>query len=427
MEISIEPLLSIFSSKPGRAQEDHFEQDKAGMRIFFRRVLRCLALCAFLAAPLMLGYILLLRSVGELLGSRALARLSLSEPILWQSAYWDSAYYFKPGIAALRRPRVIALGSSRVMPMRAEMFRGSGMEFYNLGRSFQSIRDFSEALSALEKSDARPELIFIEMDWWWLQTASPSPPSPGRWRKKFPALIEAVLLWRERWRQWSTSFLDQIQLMQKAWRDPRFYHALADRGRREPLTGRKLVGLGAYLGTGFRNDGSISYWKQVLEYETKGVDAAVLRQMGLDRIKKGEYRGNYIEEGVLGRIGSFARYCKQHGIRVVIFLPPVEGSVLSVLKKDEYASGFWRLLAERVGSMAREEGVPFFDFSDPGILGLDHRYFVDWMHAGETAFGHMLLAMARSTETAWLSAYVDAEALRRDIGKAPSTYRIYKQ
>ena len=96
----------------------------------FKEYLYFLLLCLktfiyvmFILSPILLVYIYLIRSSGELLTSEDIYKLSISnDDILWNSGYYDSAHHLKLGIGAAMVPKVVILGSSRVMQLRKKMF-----------------------------------------------------------------------------------------------------------------------------------------------------------------------------------------------------------------------------------------------------------------------------------------------------------------
>lgn len=66
-----------------------------------------------------------------------------------------------------RRPEIIALGSSRVMQFRSEMFGRQGPSFYNAGGVIHSIQDLNDLIDRLPR-DATPKIAILGIDFWWL-------------------------------------------------------------------------------------------------------------------------------------------------------------------------------------------------------------------------------------------------------------------
>ena len=93
---------------------------------------------------------------------------------IFQRAGEQSFALYKYKGFTLNRPRVLALGSSRVMQFRGEMF-GEGpyrsrVEFYNAGGMIQSLDDLSAFVVLVDKSDGL-EVVILGIDMWWLNAA----------------------------------------------------------------------------------------------------------------------------------------------------------------------------------------------------------------------------------------------------------------
>jgi hypothetical protein len=70
----------------------------------------------------------------------------------------QSLYAYKWRAVLERRPRVLALGSSRVMKFRAEMFGEDAADFYNAGGLVTSIEDLEQFVERLP-ADQTPRVV----------------------------------------------------------------------------------------------------------------------------------------------------------------------------------------------------------------------------------------------------------------------------
>jgi hypothetical protein len=374
--------------------------------------------------PLLAVYTAELRQVGELVFSARLAALSRGEPILWLSGYYDSSR-LKTEIAQHLRPKVMVFGSSRVMQIRREMLPGLPPEdFYNLGGDFRGITDARLNLESLVAADAAPQTILLGLDFWWFQESE----RRRTIRKGFDAVMPVrarrwLLALRRQTVRPCEFWLDQVQLLQRAWRDPRFWRARKHPEAREPETGRRLWGLGARVTGGFRNDGSHRY-SAVLRDPVATV--AEKREEGLRRFSDGLYQGNAVSPVALLELQGLLELARGQDIDVVAFMPPLESGVLRVFREAPQSSLFWARLPTFMAQLCRAEGVPFRDLSDPEPLGLTTRDFIDWAHGGERAAARVLLSLADHPETSpALRGLVDAAQLQRLASEAPGPYTLY--
>ena len=91
-----------------------------------------------------------------------------SRDVIWMRGVVDEQVpQYKTLMLAERRTpvRIVALGSSRVLKLRPEMFGLHEDDMLNLGSLVQSVRDLEDVASLAER--VKPELIVIGADVWW--------------------------------------------------------------------------------------------------------------------------------------------------------------------------------------------------------------------------------------------------------------------
>jgi hypothetical protein len=71
-----------------------------------------------------------------------------------------------------QRPKVLVLGSSRVMEFRREMFGVRSNEFFNAGGMIQDLSDLHQFAEKLTTANA-PEVIILGLDLWWFNGNKP--------------------------------------------------------------------------------------------------------------------------------------------------------------------------------------------------------------------------------------------------------------
>jgi hypothetical protein len=89
---------------------------------------------------------------------------------LFMRGILDQGFYaYKLRQIQEREPKILALGSSRVMEFRAQMFGERAAEFYNAGGLIQNLPDL-EAFSMLPL-DHESTLVLLGIDLWWFNEA----------------------------------------------------------------------------------------------------------------------------------------------------------------------------------------------------------------------------------------------------------------
>src|SRR5947207_5712897 len=113
--------------------------------------------------PVLLVYGLLWR-VGEIVPTRAIVeRQAAGDPFLYLAAFSDHTYALKRDSVRRQRPRIVALGGSRVNQWRSAMFRP--YTFYNAGNAVYGIASYRRFLEELP-DDAVPAVLIFSVDFY---------------------------------------------------------------------------------------------------------------------------------------------------------------------------------------------------------------------------------------------------------------------
>lgn len=402
---------------------------------FLLKVCLFISLTLIISIPLLAGYLHALKSVGEYFTHRQLAEISREIPVLWLSGYYDSGRFHKTGVGASLKPRIAVLGSSRVMQFRAKMFNKiSSKSFYNLGGSCGSMYGSFSTLKRLLKKRAKPELIVFGIDWTWFQSNERELLTKnGSFICRFiskvipPSIVYRALGWKRYVGRSRDLLLDRIQLIQHAWKDEKFQNALLGGEKQDPVTNRRLMGIGALSGLGgFRNDGSYRYSRLLAEYEKTPPSIEKLREGALDAFKnRNLYCGNYISPSALYWLNEFFQLCREEQIKLICFMPPIEKGMLELFKRNPRSAGFWDAFGRKINSICSSYETPFFDMSDPDTLRSDHMDFFDWFHGSEKLYTQILFKMAEDHNSkTLLSGFLDPEQLRVDVA-CSGKYLVY--
>ncbi|MEY3176161.1 MAG: hypothetical protein RLZZ436_4075 [Planctomycetota bacterium] len=311
------------------------------------------------------------------------------------------------GLNLQPRRELLALGSSRVLQFRQEMFRQS---FWNAGYTIQAADDFREFLR-LVPEDRRPRLLLVALDQWmfnsdWIAAAGPG--SSGSWTQNPSVNVQQGL------RLLPDVISDTL------------------RGRISPaalLAERSDLpfGLNAWQnGKGFRADGSFDYGRQLkqrLNGDPRCPDfefAASLRrvQQGRERFRYGDAP----DKAALQEIAAFLQECSQQKIHVVAFLPPFADVVAEGMRTSG-RHDYFRQLPEALRSVFAQTGHELHDFSSMSACGSTDAEAIDGFHAGETATLRMLIRMLEADSR--LRECCDGDELQAALEGAVSALQVY--
>lgn len=311
-----------------------------------------------------LSLTLLWRS-GELHDVRRIPTLQQRSGALFGSAVHENFYAYKLAVHEVRRPRIVAMGSSRVMQFRQDSFDAP---FANLGGAMRNIAE-GELLSRDVVARHRPDMAIIGVDFWWFNpTTEQQEVFPGHTNYRAP-LFQTVVM-PARWAAQGTIPLPTL------WR----VLITGSDGQVRPTLGI----LAAVGGEGYRPDGSY----QAMRRET--FDNA------LERVRGG--RGGFEHASVpdtqrVERFANILRYLESQGVTVITFVPPLPRAVLDAMD----AAGGYGYVSELRRALF---GVSHhhYDFLDPRALGAPDSEFFDGLHGGEVVYLRALEHMTQDAD-----------------------------
>lgn len=310
----------------------------------------------------------------------------------------DLKRYKYSGLLA-SRPRILALGSSRVMQFRAEMFgedpRRDCGGFYNAGGLIQEMDDLSEFASLTDEL-RNTEVIIIGIDMWWLNSNYPrrgSSKTAGLAGFAQDIKTDAAFDWQNH----ALIFRDFVL------RPPMSTRLLRALLLGEVGNGR--LGLGAKIaGGGFRVDGSLSIPSSSLPDPYPSPDGKFRdpeQPTVAERIRKsGKNTGKFAtSDGVsperLEQLRRAVTRLRDRGILVIGFNPPVSTDAAAMLEASEGHRVIWSQYRQSVPALFAGLALPFFDASVPSNLNLDDFYMLDGFHGFETFHVYLLQEFLR--------------------------------
>jgi hypothetical protein len=288
----------------------------------------------------------------------------------------DQAFYRYKFLNILKRhPKILAIGSSRVMEFRATMFGRYQGEFYNAGGLIQNLGDLKGFVEALPPEDS-PRVILLGLDLWWFNPSQPMVEGFSSGVKEDPAnnWQEHVRLWRKFKRK-------------RAWRSV-FEAALA----KNPNIGIEARNQRA----GFRSDGSMEYNFRIPQTlrEWEFVDREKPPIAG--RIRRGMSPfppSHGISDERLALLDECLKELSGRGVLVAGILPPFSSESLNLLMQKPEHAELWNQFDQRVPEIFEKYKQPLVDGSNLTSLGLNDSYLLDGIHGAETYQLQILLRM----------------------------------
>lgn len=289
---------------------------------------------------------------------------------IWMRGSLDQSFYsYKWAGIERTRPRVLAVGSSRVMKFSSKMLAPESGKFYNAGGIIQNIQDLDSFASALT-APLEPQVIFLGIDMWWLNPAYKTEDSFDSGKA-----YDAAYDWRAH-----LTIAPKVLSMYRRTRHP------AVKKNMTSLAAQDGIGLEAILvHRGFRADG---YFQDGIDY-TGGpfVDYAPIVPSAADQVRLKSVRfvqaENLSPEGI-ALLHHALKTLRSKGIIVCTFLPPVTNEIVGLLETVPGQSSLWHQYLQQVPRICKEEGTYFVDANSPKKFGCDDRVMVDGIHCMDT-------------------------------------------
>jgi hypothetical protein len=346
--------------------------------------------------------------VGEFVtAAQAVQAQSSDRQVLFGQAYSNRTRAYKWHAVRLRRPEVLALGSSRVLQFRSEAFSS---RFFNAGGNADCLEDLGAFLFDLPE-DARPAQVIVGLDQWWFNGTYTAPGCRSDQATESPALSAFTGAWLDTW-----------------WDALAGKFTLADVLAAPRVDGESRIGLNAWLNrNGFRNDGSYLYGGIIGDPENPAKNADYRFLGTIARIRAGAARftpGRSVDDGRVSVFREFLRQCRARRIHVTAFLPPFPRAVLNAMHGFRGRFDYMEALPSRLGRVAAEEGVFLGDMTDLAALGFSDLEAIDGYHCSEKAYLAVLIRLAQSDPT--LASHVnDPKALAERLAQARGRFVVF--
>lgn len=330
--------------------------------------------------------------------------------VLYRPQYGNRDQAFKALSVSLRRPEILAVGSSRILQFRAGFFNRNPDVFYNAAAPAWRLPQVTELIYGIAP-EALPKVLILAIDPPWF--------NENYLGDDFPTPVSDV----DNLTLVNRSVVQDLLKGRHFLRDgitPSAFWNRAEPGG----SGGLALGLRAINdGHGFRSDGSEQYGDFLI---AKWLGQTQQREAHLVMMRDGKDMyvfGDTVSEEKLAQLGALLDYAAEHNITVIGYLP----SYAPTLWAEMVAAGnhtYITDLTPRLQALFDAHDFPFFDFSDGANTDSRDDEFFDGWHASELSNLRLFLKMAEAQPEIFAS-YVDLNALYDIAITATSTWAVF--
>jgi len=322
-------------------------------------------------------------------------------------SYFRSEYQLNE--VSVRRPAVIALGSSRVGEFHSEFFKNPNV-FYNTSGSIGSLSGFNDFIKHLSQP---PQIIIAGIDEYFFNPENAKNNTVKRpdpfivHTKIYDPFFESFLRNGGWWKVYADYFSGKFILSD-------IFTC--------PQRDVRTIGLLACINnSGFTNDGS--NYDNIVLYPSEisqGIDAVAASITDTN----GDDYGSNISTDAIAELRIFLTSAKEKGINVIGFLPPISHKEFQALKQhpDAVYSYAFKNLYSTLAAVFKEYGFDLYDFSDISSWGSSDDEMAESKHGSGKMYLRLFIQMAENNES--LAPLVDIPNLKEKLANATSTYFI---
>jgi hypothetical protein len=317
-----------------------------------------------------------------------IVKRQLKNDSLYGDALNQNFFTYKLELIKNKKPKIIALGSSRVMQFRKESFNAS---FINAGGSMQNLNEGYKFLENMYQFH-KPEYIILGLDFWWFNDNYPEgvhfPQHENNGKTlTYNKLYKTIL--------WLVNGKIKILLPNKEKIENRY-------------TNYDNLGFNAiFTSTGFRSDGSRLYGDHIFGIE-RSPDENFSDTFA--RIRDGNRRFEYGNELPKNRVETLYKIIKlieENDTKIILIIPPIANDVYRKMKNYQY--GFVDKFRELINSLNEEN----YDYHNPSVISKDDCEFVDGFHGGDVFFNRILKNMHDNNSS--ISKYIKTDNVNNSI------------
>ncbi|PRM89808.1 hypothetical protein CJ671_05455 [Aliarcobacter cryaerophilus] len=301
-----------------------------------------------------------------------------------------NTFQYKLELLRIIKPKVLALGSSRVMQFREESFNTT---FITAGGAMNHLNEGLLFLKKMIKFH-KPELIIIGLDFWWFNQNFNQPEKfKHEYEEKFK-LVDEIHNVLAKFKNNSLNFETLMYGLKKE----------------NNLTNYENIGLNSIkYSNGFRKDGSYQYSSFILGDEK---NSDINFSNTFNRIENGNSRfeyGNNLSEERVKIFKDIIKFTQENNIKLILVIPPLANEVIQ--KMDNFRDKY--NFVNEFRKLIKNSNIEYYDFHDMRDYYKNSCEFVDGFHGGDVTYQRILKKMY--DENSILSKYLNIESIKKSI------------
>ncbi len=319
----------------------------------------------------------------------------------------ERRFQYKVMSINFRQPDIIAVGSSRVLQMRSELFNRDPDKFYNAGNQGLILSEVTGIIHAIH-DEAMPKILLLEMDQYWFVHGTESlTNNVVDMSRSEDSLLDILPQTKSFWAEVIKDSIPINQILQ----------------RQDALKFIPTLGLFTINGgTGYRPDGTRPSDK--LSFDSQLIDEKIERSFETIENGKKMYRQSEVIDTIaLQELQGILDYLHSKDVLVIGYMPPFAPTIYQQLMDSgqyEYMLQFEPTLTP----LFEQYGFAFFDFTDPAKTGTQDRDTWDGWHPSEKITSLIYLHIAEQMPDVFAE-YTDISALRDILSQAEDTFIVF--
>jgi hypothetical protein len=325
---------------------------------------------------------------------REIVSVQNAKSAIYGTALNQNTFAYKMDLVRHTKPKIIVLGSSRVLELREEFFNTS---FVNCGLAMNDLKEGKVFLTELFRHH-KPEVVILGLDFWW-----------------FSDMFRQRTNFRYHENTGTDLTLDKLikpyTFLATSKISPSDYlRILLFRNDKNHVTNYNNLGLKAIMQSeGFRKDGSYLYASTLAGFGPEDKRIIGFRER-LDPKRRFEF-GSDLSKTRLNTLTQILNMCISNNVVPVIIIPPVSTMIykrmLSQPQKYEYVFKFREYL----------RSLPFenYDFHDITKTGATDCECIDGFHIGDVTYQRILLNILKQNPGSAISTYVNTNLIERMV------------
>lgn len=330
--------------------------------------------------------------------------------ILFGRVYTDSHYDrdYKIESTLIRKPKVLLMGSSRVLGYRSVFFKDKEV-FYNAGRSIARTEDLNYFLNKIPETQT-PQVIIVSLD-----------------QDLFFHKFQEDPFFKTGENTFSLFFKHNWRLLYSDYVHKKF--TLTDVLKEQ--SNMEAIGLNAVVHhKGFRNDGSYYYGDIINGNSETEARRLELNEQGVSAITPvsclSNYYGETIRPEAITELKNFLEMSRRRNIAIIGFISPYSPGVYDRIQGfRDHCSLAAKELDRVVMSAFNETGTQFVDVSDLKKLGSSDSELFDAGHYSEKLALRLFITLAEANPI--LKSYVDLSDLRERLKVSQDNFTVFSQ